>query len=208
MAQELKVEVRESRGKRNARRLRQTGVIPAVLYGHGREDVALSVPADVLGGLVQRGSRLVLLTGAVNESAMIRELQWDTWGTHLLHVDFTRVSADEAVEVDLALELRGEAPGLKEGGLISHSLHLLRIECPASAIPEKLEVNVNHLNLHDSITVGDLELPAGAKALVDAGTVVVQCIEPAVEEEEDLGAEQVEPEIIGEKKEEGKSDES
>ena len=162
MAKELKVEVRENRGKRNARRLRQTGAIPAVLYGHGLESVALSVRADVLGNLVQHGSRLITLTGAVNESAMIRELQWDTWGTHLLHVDFTRVSAHETVEVDLSLELRGEAPGLREGGLISQSLHQLRIECPASSIPEKLEVNVNHLNLHDSITVADLELPAGA----------------------------------------------
>ncbi|NQU25677.1 MAG: 50S ribosomal protein L25 [Candidatus Nealsonbacteria bacterium] len=208
MAQELKVEIRESRGKRNAKRLRQGGTIPAILYGHGLESVALSVQADVLSGLVQQGSRLVSLTGAVNESAMIRELQWNTWGTHLLHADFTRVSADEAVEVNLTLELRGEAPGLKEGGLVSHLLHELRIECPASAIPDRLQVNVNHLNLHDSITVGDLELPDGAKALIEDTAVVVQCVEPAVEEEEDLDGEQVEPEIIGEKKEEGKSDES
>jgi len=208
MAQELKVEVRDSRGKRNARRLRQSGAIPAVLYGHGKESVALSVPADVLGNLVHHGSRLVALTGAVNESAMIREVQWDTWGTHPLHVDFTRVSAHETVELDLTLELRGEAPGMKEGGLVTHSLHQMRIECPASAIPDKLLVNVNHLNLHDSITVGDLEMPAGAKSLVDAATVVVQCVEPAVELEEEEEAEAAEPEVIGEKKEEEGSDKS
>ena len=76
------------------------------------------MPADELETALRHGSRLVSLTGAVNESAFIRELQWDTWGTHIVHVDFTRISEHEIVEVRVPVELRGEAPGVREGGVV------------------------------------------------------------------------------------------
>ena len=202
MAEELSVEVRETRGKRNARRLRRAGGTPGVLYGHGEKNVSLTVPADQLDHLVHHGSRLVTLTGAVNESAFIREVQWDTWGTHVLHVDFTRISEHEAVQVQVSVELRGEAPGVKEGGVVEQLIHDVEIDCPASAIPEKLDVNINNLKLGDSITVADLELPEGATVLGDAETVVVHCVEP-LEVPEEAVAEEVagEPEVIGGKEE-------
>ena len=204
MAEELKVEVREARGKRNARRLRHAGGIPGVLYGHGKENVSLSVPADALDHLVQHGSRLVALTGGVSESAFIREVQWDTWGTHVLHVDFTRISEHEKVKVRVLIELRGEAPGAKEGGVVEQLIHDVQLDCPASAIPEKLDVNINHLKLGDSVLLASLELPEGAIALDSADAVVVQCVEPTImPEEEEIGeAVAGEPEVIGEDKEE------
>ena len=85
---------------------------------------------------MRHGSRLVDLTGAVSESAFIRELQWDTYGTHVVHVDFTRISADELVKVHLTIELRGEAPGVKEGGVVDQLIHHVEVECPAGNIPE------------------------------------------------------------------------
>jgi len=197
------VEVRQTRGKHNARRLRKAGSIPAVLYGHGQENVCLVVPAEQFEAAVRHGSRLVSLTGAVNESAFIRELQWDTWGTHVLHVDFTRVSEHEAVQVQTAVELRGEAPGLKEGGLLEQLIHGVELECPASAIPEKLDLSVNNLKLGQSITVAELELPQGARVLADPEAVVVHCVVPAkVPEEEVAEAVPGEPELIGAKEEE------
>ena len=84
---------------------------------------------------MRHGSRLVDLTGAVSESAFIRELQWDTWGTSVVHVDFTRISADELVKVVVAIELRGEAPGVKEGGVVDQLVHQIEVECPAGASP-------------------------------------------------------------------------
>jgi large subunit ribosomal protein L25 len=203
MAETLQVTVRDKGGKHNTRRLRREGHTPAVLYGHGLENVCLSVPSDQLDAALRHGSRLVSLAGAVNESAFIRDLQWDTYGTHVLHVDLTRISADELVEVVVSIELRGEAPGVKEGGVVDHALHQVEIECPASAIPEKLYVNINHLNLNGSITLGQLELPEKAKAFGDPDTVVVQCVVPVEKPEEELGeAAPGEPEVIGAKKEE------
>ncbi|HUT13134.1 MAG TPA: 50S ribosomal protein L25 [Thermoguttaceae bacterium] len=205
MAETLKVEVRESRGKRNARRLRKTGKIPGILYGHGEENVSLSVPSETLKTMVMHGSRLVTLASGVDESAFIRDVQWDTWGTHILHVDFTRISATEKVDVQVGVELRGEAPGIKEGGIIEHLVHKVHIECPAGAIPEKISVSINELKLDDSITIADLELPKGAVPLGDPTVVVVQCVLPGeVAEEEVAEAAPGEPEVIGAKEEEEK----
>ena len=167
--------------------------------------------AEALTAAIRHGSRLVSLTGAVSESAFIRELQWDTWGTHIVHVDFTRISEHEIVEVRVPVELRGEAPGVREGGVVVQHVHEVEIACPASVIPERLAVNVNQLMLNGSILLNSLELPEGAKILAaDMEAVVVECVVP-VELPEEGAAEAVpgEPEVIGAKeKEEEESEES
>ena len=209
MALQLAVEQRDTQGKHRNRRLRQSGKIPGVLYGHGLECVPLSVAADVLTAAIRHGSRLVSLTGAVNESAFIRDLQWDTWGTHIVHVDFTRISEHEIVEVRVPVELRGESPGVREGGVVVQHVHEVEIACPASVIPEKLAVNINHLMLNESILLNALQVPEGAKVLAaDMEAVVVECIVP-VELPEEGAAEAVpgEPEVIGAKEEEEESEE-
>jgi large subunit ribosomal protein L25 len=211
MALSLAVQPRETKGKHRNRRLRQAGQIPAVLYGHGLECVPLSVEADVLTSAIRHGSRLVGLTGAVNESAFIRELQWDTWGTHIVHVDFTRISEHEIVEVRVSVELRGEAPGVREGGVVVQLIHEVEIACPASAIPDKLNVNINHLALDQKILLKELELPQGAKVLAaDLEAIIVECIVPVEQPEEAAGeAAAGEPEVIGAKpSEEGGEEES
>lgn len=204
MAEQMLVELRDQRGKLNNRRLRRSGKIPAVLYGHGEENVCLDVSAETLSTALRHGSRLVDLTGAVNESAFIRDVQWDTWGTHVLHVDFTRISADEVVEVTLTIELRGEAPGVREGGVVDQLIHDVAISCPAGSIPDKLQVNINHLKLEDKITLAELQIPQGAKLLVeDLEAIIVQCVVPLeLPEEGAAEAAAGEPEVIGAKKEE------
>jgi large subunit ribosomal protein L25 len=203
MAEELNVEVREGRGTRQARRLRNNGKIPAVLYGHGESSVALTIGEDQLATALRHHSRMVDLRGGVNESALIRELQWDTFGTTVLHVDFTRVSADERIEVQVSVELRGAAPGVNDGGVVEHLLHEVTIECLATAIPDRIQVKINNLNKGDEITVGQLEVPPGVNVLTDPEAIVVQCVEAAIAPEaEALLAEAAEPEVIGRKAEE------
>jgi large subunit ribosomal protein L25 len=202
MAESIQVQVRDQLGKRNTRRLRRGGAVPAVLYGHGQENLNLAIPAEQIDTAVRHGSRLVNLAGAVNDRAFIRELQWDTFGLHLVHVDLTRVSEHEMVEVQVQIELRGEAPGVREGGVISHLIHELAIECEVTAIPDKIHVNINHLKLEGKITIADLELPPGVKVDADPEEIVVECVVPAVEEEEAAGEAEAEPEVIGRKKEE------
>ena len=114
--------------------------------------------------------------------------------------------------VQVTLELRGEAPGLKEGGVVEQLVHEIELECEVTQVPEKLEINVNHLNVDQSITAGELELPATATVACSEDTVIVQCVVPAaVVEEEEVVAEEraeAEPEVIGRKPgEEGEASE-
>ncbi|NQT38930.1 MAG: 50S ribosomal protein L25 [Planctomycetes bacterium] len=201
MAEVLNVELRTALGKRNTRRLRTTGGVPAVLYGHGEDTVHLSVGSEAIATAVRHGSRVVDLEGAVEQKAIILELQWDTWGTDVVHIDFGRVAEGELVRVELPIVLRGVAPGSKQGGIVEHVLHRVEVECPAISVPEKLEVNINHLELEASILASEIKLPEGVTILVDGDTMVVHCVMPLaeLEDEDGLGGE-AEPEVIGGRK--------
>jgi large subunit ribosomal protein L25 len=199
MSESLQVEIREAIGKKRVRRLRASGTIPAVLYGEGRDTLSLSIPADQVAAALRHGARLVDLQGAVSEKAFLRELQWDTFGTNVLHIDLTRVSETTMLRIKVSVELRGSAVGINEGGVIELHVHELDIECRATRIPDKIVVNVNDLHLDGAITVADLRPPEGVEFLTDPETVVVACVAPRDEEEEAPAAGGVEPEVIGRK---------
>jgi large subunit ribosomal protein L25 len=204
----LVAEHREGSGTRMARRLRRQGLIPAVLYGHKTENVPLTLRADQVHTALRHGARLVDVKHAgETEKVLVREVQWDTFGKEVLHVDLTRVSAGERITVEVPIELRGTAPGVKEGGRLAQNLHALEIECLATAIPDSLRVNVNDLHLNQTIHVSDLDLPAGVVAKNNPETVVVQVSEMA--EAAEAPAEEhaaVEPELIRKEKAEGEAE--
>ena len=197
----LKVELRDKYSKRANRRLRSGGRVPAVLYGHKKAVKSLILSADELNAAVRHGNRFVALSGGLSENAFIKDVQWNTWGTEILHVDFARVDADERIQVTVAVEMRGEAPGTKEGGVVKLAIHTIELECEAAAIPEKIEVSINSLEFGKTIHVSDLELPKGVQALIDASTLVVSCVAPVeVADGEEAPAGEGEPEVIGRKK--------
>ncbi len=205
----LKVETRESRGTKNARRMRKNGKIPAILYGHGKESVALAVDAGAVNTLLRRNAHLVKLDGAGGESALFKDLQYDALGSELLHIDFTRVDADEVVTVSVEIHLRGVAPGTKAGGVVDHQMHEIEVDCAASSIPETIEVSINELELGDVLTAGDLKLPEKVKIHGPADAVVAACVEPSEEVDDEVAAaDGAEPEIIGGKPGEGEGDDS
>ena len=198
----LAVELRQETGKRRNRRLRQSGKIPAVLYGHKQDVVSLALEADEVAAVIRHGNRFVALTGAVNERAFIKECQWNTWGTEVLHVDFARVSEHERIRMTVPFVLRGEAPGVKEGGVVKQHIHTVEIECEPSNAPEKIDLNINNLQFNQIIHLSEVELPEGVKILGDLNVPAVECTE-AVEapEAEEAAAGGEEPEVIGRKKE-------
>jgi len=202
MAVSLSAKVRNERGSRAARRLREHGLVPAILYGHGQESVSLSVPGEQIQHIVHQGTKLVDLTGDVADTALIRDVQWDTFGGYVLHLDFYRVSAGELVETTLTVVLRGEAPGVKAGGLVEQVQHELEIECPVSSLPDRLELNIKSLELGGAIHAREVPLPEGAQLLSDPDSVIVHCVMPLREEEVEAPAapaEAGEPEVIGRK---------
>jgi large subunit ribosomal protein L25 len=200
MSDMLQVEKRDFKGKRRNHRLRLEGKLPGIIYGHGEEPLSVIVPADQLRATLRHGHKVVDLQGAASGQALLQHVEWDVFQQHLIHVDLLRVDASERVTVEVPLLLRGEAPGEKEGGVVVHLEHYVEIETSPIAIPEALHININHLALHQSLTMADImDMPAGATLVTDADTVAVHCEEPAPEVEEGGLAAGAEPEVIGRK---------
>jgi large subunit ribosomal protein L25 len=198
----LKTQPRKEHGKMHARRLRRQGLVPGVIYGHKEATLAVSCDGEVLGHAVRHGVRVLdVQAGGKVEKALIKELQWDHLGKEILHVDFARVAADERVEVNVRVELRGTAIGIAAGGVVDQPIHLLPVECLAIAVPDSIRVSVTELQLGQAIHVRELVLPEGVKVLADPEAVVVQVIAKLIEPEaapapEAAAAEPAEPEVI------------
>ncbi len=196
----LTVEARELLGTRNSKRLRAQGKVPAVLYGHGEASVSLAVDRKELASAIKHNAHLVKLTGATTENALLKDVQWDAFGSNVLHVDLTRVDANELVEVEIRVKLRGEAPGVKQGGVVTQTKRRIEIISPAIAIPEELELKISELELGQSLTAGDVSLPDKVELKSDPEMVLVTCSEPSAESDADTeatAADGAEPEVIG-----------
>jgi large subunit ribosomal protein L25 len=181
------------------RRLRRQGLVPAILYGHGEKCVELAAKREALEAVIRHGSRIVDLKGAVKESALVRELQWDTYGVEPLHVDFLRVSASDRVRVKVPIHLKGECPGQRAGGVVTLVLHEVELECTADHVPESVLANIGHLELGHVIKVKDLDLAEGVKPAGDPEETAVTCLVPGKKAEDTAPTAVAEPEVIGRK---------
>lgn len=199
MIETIEVKKREAQGSWNVRKLRATGYTPAILYGHGESNVLLAVKDEAVAALIRHGSKLVSLTGDISDTALLREVQWDSLGSGIIHLDFARVSQSETVEVSLPIHLHGEAPGATGSGQLRFVTHEVTIKCPASSIPEFLTVDISNLQLGKSIHVSEMTLPAGATSVTPGAIVVVQIVSPTAVEET-AAATGAEPELIRKEK--------
>ncbi len=209
MTDVLNVTLREQTGTGPVRRLRKSGLTPAILYGHGEANVNLAVPTAEVLAAVRHGGKLVDLRGGVAEKALIRSIQWDAFGSHILHLDLNRVSETERVVLTVPVELKGEAPGTKQGGILDHHLFELEIECPAGEIPERLVANVRQLEVGGHVLAGEIELPPHVTLVTSADEVVVAChAQGPTAEGVEGAAGPAEPEVIGRRADEaeGESD--
>ena len=199
------VKPRSELGSRANKRLRDSGFIPGVIYGHKEAVVPVTLPKKEVVNHLNHGTHLFdLALDGKNEKVLVKEVQYDHLGMEVLHVDFARVSLDERVEVTVPLELKGEPKGEADGGVLQQIVAEIELECLVTEIPDAIRHNVAEMALGDVLHIKDLKLPPGAKALQDEDLIVamVKVIEeeagaPAAE------AETAEPEVIGRKPEEG-----
>jgi large subunit ribosomal protein L25 len=201
MSDFLTCEKREGSGTREAKQVRATGRVPVVLYGHKEANAFLSVTHDEMMAVLKHGGKVVDLKGVVSEKAMVREVQWDTYGKSVLHVDLARVSASEVVKATVAIELRGTASGQKSGGHLEFIRHEIAIKCPVLSVPDKIVLNVTNLELDGQLLAKDVPLPQGATLITHADDLIVQCVAAKLEEAPAPGA-VAEPELIRKPKEE------
>jgi large subunit ribosomal protein L25 len=190
---------RDQFGTKNARRLRQKGLIPGIIYGHKEEVVAVVMTRDDLDRVIRKAAHIVDVEyNGKTEKARVRELQWDHLGKEVLHVDLMRVSKDERIVIGIPIVLRGHAPGTTEGGVLDQPIHVLNVECPVLEIPEFIRVNIDKLGLGGAIHVKELTLPPGVVAKADPDAVVVHVKAHRVVEEPTAPTAEgsAEPEVI------------
>ena len=211
----LSANSREGKGKGAARTLRSQGQIPAVIYGHGREPLALALNArdlDKMLSHIQAESTVIEVTvGGQTAKTLIREIQRHPIKRQILHVDFQALVAGEKVTVSIPIVLQGIPEGVRlEGGVLDQTLREIEIEVDPSNIPDHVEYDVTNMVIGDSVHISDLKVPEGVEVLDDPETSVAVLAAPrAVIEETPVVAEAVEgepgavaePEVIGRGKE-------
>jgi large subunit ribosomal protein L25 len=134
------------------------------------------------------------------EIALIKDVQFDTFGRKILHVDFVRIALTEKVTTHVPVVLYGTSQGVKEGGILDHALKEIEIECLPTEIPKNIRINISELAIGNTIHISDLELPANAKVLGNPDAIVVSVHFAAEEKETPEEEASSEPEIISARK--------
>ncbi len=198
----LQAEVRERTGSKAATAVREKNRIPAVVYGHKEEPVAISLDAhDFVEGL-RHGHRLMDITVAGNTGKMIvKDVQYDHLGRRIIHIDLMRVDVTERIKMSVRIELKGTAKGTQEEGVVEQHMDHVEVECPVISIPESLVVSIKDLGVGQVIHAGEIALPEDVKLLTPADTIMVSCrVLAEVKTTEQVEAETpVAPELIRER---------
>jgi large subunit ribosomal protein L25 len=216
MAEKKEVRVqakqRDGRGKNDARRARREGMVPITVYGGGVETVAAVAPLRDLAAILRSESgRNTIFTlevdGAGATEVMFHDRQIDPVKGRLIHADLTRLVKGQKIEVTVPLHLVGEPVGVKEKqGVLEQIVREIEIRCEPRDIPDAFDVDVSHLDVHDTLHVSDIKMGEGVEILTDAELVIATVgivreeVEAATPAE---GEEPAEPEVIGK----GKKDE-
>ena len=204
---------RQSGSKNDARRVRKSGLIPAVLYGAGLEPLTIAVdPKQIKRILVsESGHNTIfdLAAGGDSGKAMIVDWQYEPIKGALLHVDIKRIAMDKLLRVSVPITLKGEAPGVKiQGGILEQMVREVEIECLPANIPSHIDADVSKLNFGETVRVADLVKVDKVKFLTDENqavahvTAVKEVVEPTPVEGAEAAATTAEPEVIKKGKQE------
>jgi large subunit ribosomal protein L25 len=174
---------RTDRGTGVARKLRQIGQVPAVIYGHGRDPQSLALntrEVDRLLSTISAASTVIELTFEGRTArTLIREIQRHPVKRNVLHLDFQELVAGEKVTVSVPLRFTGVADGVRNGGgILEETMHQVHLRLDPSSIPDHIDVDVTPLTIGHSIHVRELTLPQGVTVLDDSNATVCVCTAP------------------------------
>jgi large subunit ribosomal protein L25 len=217
---EINAESRSDKGTAASRRYRHAGKVPAVIYGAGKDNVALLLDHNEMRHALEveafHSAIIDIKTDKGMEKAIVRDVQMHPQRPLIMHVDFQRVSATEKLHMSVPLHFVGEdeAPGVRmEGGIMTHLANDVEIECLPADLPEYLEVDVSGLALNESAKLSDITVPEGVTLLAlahggeDQPVAAVAMPKAApVEEEAEGEGEEMEAEAKPEAAEESEED--
>ncbi len=212
---DLKANKRETKGKGPARALRTEGMIPAVLYGPGKEPVSLSIDISELELILKKSKssqHIVNLTIAGEEkpaiSVMMKELQTHPLSRSLLHADFYEVDMAKKIKVKVPVETTGKSIGVEVGGIMQIVRRNLEVFCLPLEIPRSIIIDINDLDIGDSVHVKELNIEGDVEIIADNDFTVVTVVAPKQEVEEEVEVEDGEEGEEGEEGAEGEDGEA
>ncbi|MEM7252339.1 MAG: 50S ribosomal protein L25/general stress protein Ctc [Pseudomonadota bacterium] len=196
---EIVAEPRTETGKGAMRRLRRSGMIPAVVYGTDKAPQTVQIAENYLRKQLENEAVyshiLTLKVGGSSEQAVIKDLQRHPSTSRVTHLDFLRVSATQAITIQVPLNFLNEdtAPGARQGGNVTHLMNEVEISCLPKDLPESIDVDVGHLEIGDSVMLSQLVLPEGVELTAsvdhdhDQPVVSVQMMRGAAAADEEDG---------------------
>ena len=195
----LGAEKRTQAGKGSARAARRAGLVPAVIYGDRKNPVSVTLDSNTFRKLIAQSGifRQILALKVEGESTNVltRDIQFHPVTDIPLHVDFLRVSKDARVSVAVAVEFINEeqSPGLKSGGVLNVVRHEIEVNCPALSIPEKFVIDLDGLNIGDSIHISAVEMPEGVTpTITDRDFTIATIAVPTITVEEEVDTSETE----------------
>ena len=205
--QTLKAETRNRTGSGVLKQMRREGYLPSVVYGKGSENINIKINTKALTDLLAHSASASILVdleidGGKSQTAFLQSTQSSPLSGSLVHADFLAVTEGMKISASIPVELHGEPVGVKAGGIIEQLIRDLEISCSPKDLPEKIDANIEHLEVGDSITVGDLSLGDGVEPVLAADVLVAIVNESRVTKSADGAGEG------DEEKEEGSSEEA
>lgn len=209
----INAEIRKDFGKK-AKNLRSVGVIPGIYYGHGQANIPITIGELTLQPLYRTSATHVInlkLDDGSTHTCILRDIQFDPVTDRPVHFDLFGLSENEALTIEVPVTVIGTPQGVKDGGILQHILHRLKVSCLPKYIPDHIEVNVESLEINKSVHVRNLNVP-NVKILENENSTVVAVVPPTILKEAEAApgvvpaeAAPAEPEVIakGKKVEEG-----
>jgi large subunit ribosomal protein L25 len=193
MAVVLEAKERTDKKHSTLRRIRLQGNIPGILYGKNVENKMIFVNGTDFHKMIREAGRHSLITLKVSGqdyTVLLRDIQTDPLRGNILHVDFQAVDMSTEVDIDVDVHLIGEAAGVKDGGVLQQNLHQLSIRVLPANIPPSIDIDISHLQIGDTITVGDVKTDGKYEINHEPSEVIATILPPQQEEEIHSGEEQ------------------
>jgi len=175
--QTLKAETRKRTGSGVLKQMRREGYIPSVVYGKGSENINIKVNTKALTDMLAHSASESILVDleiddGASQTAFLQATQHNALSGALVHADFLAVTEGMKISASIPVELHGEPVGVKAGGIIEQLIRDLEISCSPKDLPERIDANIEHLKVGDSLTVGDLDIPEGVEPTLASDVLV------------------------------------